>query len=127
MPVIEVEKHFTVDSETRQKLRDLGAKVILKEEFTDIYYDTLSHQLMTSSHWLRRRNGVWQLKHPITRSVFDDEAVIEGQPSKTECNYELEEEPAIIKQLRDVIVIEGTPSLNELIQPLGTLPSEKSF
>lgn len=123
MSVIEVEKHFTVDRETRTKLTALGAKLTLKEEFTDIYYDTAAHQLMTSSHWLRQRNGVWQLKYPVP----DNKTIIQGQPSRTECNYELEEEPAIIKQLRSVIVIEGAPSLNELVHSLGVFVPVAEF
>lgn len=120
MSVIEVEKHFTVGPETRSKLTALGAKLTLREEFTDIYYDTPAHQLMTSSHWLRQRNGEWQLKYPVI-DISANEAIIQGQPSRTECNYELEEEDAIIKQLRTVIVIEGAPSLNQLAHPLGVL------
>ena len=124
MSVIEVEKHFTVGPETRSKLTALGAKLTLREEFTDIYYDTAAHKLMTSSHWLRQRNGEWQLKYPV---ISDNEAVIQGQPSRTECNYELVEEATIIKQLRTVIVIEGAPSLNQLVHPLGVLVPVAEF
>ena len=124
MSVIEVEQHFTIGPETRSKLTDLGAKLTQKEEFTDIYYDTSAHKLMTSSHWLRQRNGVWQLKYPI---VPENEAIIQGQPSRIESNYELEEESAIIKQLHTVIVIEGAPSLNQLVDPLGVLVPVAEF
>ena len=124
MSVIEVEKHFTVGPETRQKLTELGAELKLKEEFTDIYFDTAAYQLMTSSHWLRQRDGMWQLKYPVSDV---NEAIIQGKTSRTECNYELEEEPAIIKQLRNVIVIEGGPSLNKLVQPLSILEPVAEF
>ena len=124
MSVIEVEKHFTIGPETRSKLTALGARLTQREEFTDIYYDTDAHQLMTSSHWLRQRNGEWQLKYPV---VPDNETIIQRQTSRTECNYELEEELAIIKQLRAVVVIEGTPSLNHLVHPLGMLVPVAEF
>ncbi len=124
MSVIEVEKHFTIGPETRSKLTALGAKLTQREEFTDIYYDTAALQLMTSSHWLRQRNGEWQLKYPV---VPDNGTIIQGKTSRTECNYELEEESAIIKQLLAVIVIEGAPSLNQLVHPLGMLVPVATF
>ena len=131
MSVIEVEQHFTIGPETRSKLTDLGAKLTQREEFTDIYYDTSAHMLMTSSHWLRQRitrNGVWQLKYPVpVPDIPENEAIIQGQTSRTESNYELEEESAIIKQLRTVIVIEGAPSLNQLVDPLGVLVPVAEF
>ena len=123
MSVIEVEKHFTIGPETRSKLTALGAKLTQREKFTDIYYDTVAYELMTSSHWLRQRNGEWQLKY----AVSDNEAIVQGQPSRTECNYEVEEESTIIKQLRTVIVIEGAPSLNQLVRPLGMLVPVAEF
>ena len=31
----------------------------------DKYYDIYEHSLMKEDHWLRQRNGDWELKYPV--------------------------------------------------------------
>ena len=113
--MIEVEKHFSIGPETRPRLTELGAKQTLREEFRDVYFETVDCKLMTSDHWLRKRDGKWQLKYP----VLNTEALDTEQSSRTERYYELEDAPAIITQLRYVIAIE------EAISSLDCLVEEK--
>ena len=113
--MIEVEKHFSIGPETRPRLTALGAKQTLREEFRDVYFETVDCKLMTSDHWLRKRDGKWQLKHP----VLNTEALDTEQFSRTERYYELEDAPAIITQLRNVIAID------EAILSLDCLVEEK--
>ena len=123
--MIEVEQHFAIGPATREKLTSLGAAPHSKEEFTDIYYDTADLKLMTSYHYLRRRNGQWQLKYAVINSEasWSGAGTTERQHSGIECNYELEDVPAIITQLRNVVVIDkGTKMLSHLIEEEMLLP-----
>ena len=36
------------------------------EVLVDKYYDTYHHDLVNADHWLRQRNGDWELKYPVT-------------------------------------------------------------
>ena len=36
-----------------------------EETLSDEYYDTESYDLLKSDHWLRKRNGDWELKYPV--------------------------------------------------------------
>lgn len=121
--MIEVEKHFTIGPETRAKLTDLGAKQNSKEEFTDVYFDTADIRLMTSAHWLRKRDGRWQLKHSVRSNLPNVGILDREQLSRTECNYELEEDGAIARQLRSVgVVKDETDSLDQLAEVGVLLP-----
>ena len=123
--MIEVEKHFTIGTETRKKLTELGAKLTKREEFTDVYYDTTDYKLMTSAHYVRQRNGNWQLKYAVKDRAphHGGAAALDRVQSRIECNYELEDEPAIIAQLRNVLVIdEDTRLLSQLVEKGALLP-----
>ncbi len=61
---IEVERKFSLDENTEARLRDLGATLVREHSFTDSYYDTSDYTLTMADHWLRRRDGQWQLKCP---------------------------------------------------------------
>jgi len=41
----------------------------LQQEFDEVlvdkYYDTHEHDLIKEDHWLRQRNGDWELKYPV--------------------------------------------------------------
>ena len=121
--MIEVEKHFAIGAETRTKLTALGAKQNSKEEFTDVYFDTTDRRLMTSAHWLRKRDGRWQLKYSLRGDTPNVGTLDRGQLSRTECNYELEEDPAIVRQLRTGgMVDDESESLNHLVEGRVLLP-----
>ena len=61
--MIEVEQKFIITSETRDKLRVLGAQRTTKRHVCDVYFDTPEHSLMKQDHWLRKRDGKWELKY----------------------------------------------------------------
>ena len=125
--MIEVEKHFTICPETRAKLTALGAKQNSKEEFTDVYYDTADSRLMTSAHWLRKRDGRWQLKHSVRGDMTSVGILDREQLARTECNYELEEDAAILMQLRTAgVVKDETESLDRLVE-VGMLQPMAEF
>lgn len=63
-PVIEVERKFPVMDKHVAQLEDLGAKLIKRCTFSDVYWDTSSALLMTQDFWLRQRDGCWELKVP---------------------------------------------------------------
>lgn len=122
--MIEVEKHFRIGPETRAKLTALGAKLNSKEQFTDVYFDTADLKLMTSEHWLRQRDGNWQLKHEVSGGNRSKTGTVgrAEQHSRIECNYELEEDPAIIRQLHTVLAIDEEKSLDQLVECGVLLP-----
>ena len=63
--MIEVEQKFRLCPETRERLKALGAQRVSIRRVCDVYYDVPSHKMVQNDHWLRRRNGRWELKyHP---------------------------------------------------------------
>ncbi|ESO04805.1 hypothetical protein HELRODRAFT_79038 [Helobdella robusta] len=70
--MIEIEKKFVVNDEILNKMLSLGAKLIKRESFTDVYYDTECHCLTTKNFWLRQRDEVWQLKSPTGHRTFEE-------------------------------------------------------
>ena len=61
--MIEVEQKFIITSETREQLRTLGAQKTATKSVCDVYCDTPDHSLMRNDHWLRKRDGKWELKY----------------------------------------------------------------
>ena len=45
---------------------------VLQQEFDEVlvdkYFDNHEHQLLKEDHWLRQRNGDWELKYPGSHS-----------------------------------------------------------
>ncbi len=80
---IEVEFKFPITPLTRQRLDELGATRTSSCQFTDIYYDTRNSILMLNNHWLRKREGMWQMKYASLKSGTETEAdafnELEGQ------------------------------------------------
>ena len=119
---IEVEHKFTVTPLTRQQLEAMGAKRKTSCTFTDTYLDVKHNTLMLSDYWLRKRDGAWELKHPLV-----DSAAV-GQSSKdvghvSDRYNELQNEVEILAFLRTVIATEidvctdsGPTSLDQLVQ-----------
>ena len=111
---IEVEHKFSVNSETRDKLVAIGAVRKGFHSFKDVYYDTPVHSLTFQDYWLRKRNGVWQLKSPL-----------KSHPSKplTDQYKETETEDEILKLLQaSEILSEEAPSLDQLVIDRGLSP-----
>lgn len=129
---IEVEHKFTVTPLTRQQLEAMGAKRKTSCTFTDTYLDVKHNTLMLSDCWLRKRDGAWELKHPLV-----DSAAV-GQSSKdvghvSDRYNELQNEVEILAFLRTVIATEidvctdsGPTSLDQLVQE-GILISVAEF
>ncbi|XP_067833094.1 thiamine-triphosphatase [Heptranchias perlo] len=61
---IEVERKFRVREDTEERLRAMGAACRGTSSFRDCYFDTEDHRLTAADHWLRTRDGRWQLKTP---------------------------------------------------------------
>jgi len=72
--VIEIERRFPFDAETENKLLSVGATLLSQKSFTDTYYDTEDFRLTGSDHWLRSRNGKWELKYPSPIRLSDNAA-----------------------------------------------------
>ena len=67
--MMEVEQKFIITSETRCRLSALGAHRATTRNVLDVYYDTPQNLLMRDDHWLRKRNGNWELKYRLTPSA----------------------------------------------------------
>ena len=65
---IEVERKFEVPEDFRERLPAAGFEVVTGfavESLVDVYYDTRDFSLIKSDHWLRQRNGDWEMKYPV--------------------------------------------------------------
>ena len=70
--VIEVERKFLFPDDIEEKLHDHGAVAKQQKSFIDIYYDTPRHELTLADHWLRQRQGSWQLKVPPSQRLHSN-------------------------------------------------------
>ena len=61
--MIEVEKKFLIDKSEISKLLE-GAEFLNERKFNDTYWDTPDYSLTTTDHWLRSRDGRFELKVP---------------------------------------------------------------
>lgn len=65
--VIEVERKFIVPDNYHERL--MAQNFHLQKEFDEVlddkYFDTHQHTLIKADHWLRQRNGDWELKYPV--------------------------------------------------------------
>lgn len=87
-----------ITAETRHLLESLGGHKITTRHLDDVYYDTVDNALMRKDHWLRKRDGVWELKyrHQHTEKLLSSDQYTEKLPSsdqyteKTDGNHILE-------------------------------------
>lgn len=61
--MIEVEKKFLIDKSKISELLE-GAEFLNERKFTDTYWDTSDYSLTVTDHWLRSRDGRFELKVP---------------------------------------------------------------
>ncbi|MBI4032206.1 CYTH domain-containing protein [Candidatus Berkelbacteria bacterium] len=77
--MIEVERKFLISDAEEVKLLE-EATLIRERTFTDIYYDADDFRLTKKDHWLRQRDGKWELKAvvvpPDSYDEIEDEVAI---------------------------------------------------
>lgn len=89
--MIEVERNFDLREGEKEKLIE-GAKFLGKKEFTDVYFDTKDLKLSLGDHWLRTRDGKWELKVPLNKDKM-------AADRKTDQYREIEDENQILLEL----------------------------
>ena len=96
-PGIEVERKFLLpgDPENLEALRGRiiakGGTLLQKVSFEDSYFDSPSYSLTLADHWLRQRDGAWELKVPGQH--------VGGTAVYTELETEAEIAAALARQL----------------------------
>jgi len=72
-PSLEVERKFVVPADYKDRLAENGFEPVhqFRENLVDAYFDFASGDfpLLTNDHWLRKRNGDWELKYPVGSSM----------------------------------------------------------
>ena len=63
-PAVEVELKFAPPPSLEAQLLRQSAAPPQRRRMQDVYYDTAGHQLTMADHWLRERDGAWELKSP---------------------------------------------------------------
>ncbi len=92
--MIEIERKFAVTSDAGERIQQAGGERIKERTFVDEYFDTDSYQLTLADCWLRKRDGVWELKVGIH----------ENKLSETCTKYvELEVESEIVARLGAIL------------------------
>ncbi|XP_078607832.1 thiamine-triphosphatase-like isoform X1 [Branchiostoma floridae x Branchiostoma japonicum] len=102
--VIEVERKFSFGEGSEEKLKKAGAVCKETTSFHDVYYDTEEFILTLADHWLRKREGNWELKCPPSSR---------DQASLVEQYVELQREADILKQLAAILNVEAA-SVDEM-------------
>ena len=64
LPAVEVEVKFAPPAGLEARLQRLCAEPPLRKLMRDIYWDAPGHALTAADHWLRERDGRWELKAP---------------------------------------------------------------
>jgi len=107
-PQIEIERKFIVPDNYHERLTAQGFKI--QQEFDEIlvdkYYDIYEHSLMKEDHWLRQRNGDWELKYPVG-DVHSQGSTLYHETTCTD---------AIMTRLRPILKVEEGCSLTSLLE-----------
>ncbi|XP_072357704.1 thiamine-triphosphatase-like [Scyliorhinus torazame] len=109
---IEVERKFGLREDTEGRLGALGARLLAQCRLEDRYFDTEDYRLTLADFWLRRRDGLWQLKSPAG-----------AQPGLTTQYRETEGEPAILSLLAPLLA-PGAGGLPERVEQLLDAPHQ---
>ena len=90
--MIEVERKFLLTQDTRDRLSSLGGILTARKHLHDTYYDTGEHLLVQQDHWLRKRNGHWELKcHHHLHSEQEEDSVSKSECRNPEDKYVLQD------------------------------------
>merc|ERR1712156_744015 len=103
-PQIEIERKFIVPDNYHERLTAQGFQ--LQQEFDEVlvdkYYDTHEHDLIKEDHWLRQRNGDWELKYPVG---------LDGHKQGSTLYHETTCIEEIMTRLRPILKVEESCSL----------------
>jgi len=133
---VEIEAKFPFRPEDEQRIAQI-AKLINQKTFIDVYYDHPTDYTLTSRDlWLRKREGSWQLKIPV--SMYKDKGVTKElskdlRPGNVDDYQELDSDSKIVEFLLSRGFITRGNSLQEALAlegyiPFGELKTErKSF
>ncbi|XP_019636882.1 PREDICTED: thiamine-triphosphatase-like isoform X1 [Branchiostoma belcheri] len=110
--VIEVERKFSFSEGSEEKLRKAGAVCKEESSFHDVYFDTEEFVLTLADHWLRKREGRWELKCPPASR---------DRASLVEQYVELQHEADILKQLAAILNVRAG-SVDELVRRASCEP-----
>ena len=108
-PGIEVERKFLLPGDPvsldalRGRIVAKGGTLLRKITFEDSYFDSPSYSLTLADHWLRQRDGAWELKVPGHH--------VGGTAVYTELETEAEIAGALAQQLK----VPGPLSLGDLL------------
>lgn len=106
---IEVERKFALDENTLECIQNLGGQLTKEDFFTDVYFDDSNYSLTRSDYWLRKRNGIWQLK---SKSCEDSDNI---PGSNLSSKYqETEDTELILNFVSRILGCEDCPSLESL-------------
>jgi len=110
-PQIEIERKFIVPDNYHERLTAHGFQI--QQEFDEVlmdkYYDTHEHALINEDHWLRQRNGDWELKYPVGLDGHNQGSTLYHE---TTCIEE------IMTRLRPILKVEegSTTNLQTLLE-----------
>ncbi|GAB6030658.1 hypothetical protein CHUAL_007515 [Chamberlinius hualienensis] len=118
--VCEIEHNFSFTESTLGQLELLGAKFVDNLIIIDSYYDTSDYLLCFNNHWLRHRNGKWELKYNTVESVIENRDSIS--------KYLEETNPINInRQLLGLFEAKNRPDLAEQFNGEGNVKFEVVF
>ena len=69
---VEIERKFAVTSDAGDRILQAGGKCVKESTFEDVYFDTDSYQLTLADHWLRKRDGCWELKAAVHQDKLNE-------------------------------------------------------
>ncbi|MFN0065269.1 MAG: CYTH domain-containing protein [Chlamydiales bacterium] len=69
--MIEIERKCYLEPRHIAGIRKLG-KLLFRSTFTDVYYDTKDYSYTRQNIWLRKRDGVYELKRRLKTEVYEE-------------------------------------------------------
>ncbi|MFH0890436.1 MAG: CYTH domain-containing protein [Candidatus Liptonbacteria bacterium] len=107
--MIEVEKNYNLKPGDKERLT-ADAEFLYAKAIRDIYYDSPDWKLTRRDHWLRERNGRFELKVPLNNKPISER--------ETDQYRELETDAEIARELE----LDPTGRISEEISEKGYVP-----